>query len=164
GQISLGKAPDTGIDFGTVNGNGIAQANLPVELKSCYPEEVTGLTETSAEMKKLPPGALTLELSQTPTTIAPVPPGTQSSATQAQNLTVVLRAHNNCPAGHYSGCFKLESTAKVPPCVPYKVSVPERLVTDPEEITIKVEKPGFFWAEATQTEVSGALKELPGSH
>jgi hypothetical protein len=175
------------LQFGTVNGNGTATASFPVELKSCYAEDITGITENTGEQSKtairelmdrspdssggniqaistLAAGAITVKLAQDAYTIAPAMNDKGERRTVTQPISVALNAHNNCPAGHFIGTFKIAATAKVPQAVPFSVSVPGRLVTAQETIKIVIKKPGVFWAESTDATIEDALEEVSGSH
>jgi hypothetical protein len=187
GQLTLGegKSLKNGvIDFGTVTGNGSAKASFPLQLKSCYAEEISGVrdvtsTLSSANLKSvlstaasitggpcqsvtsIPTDAITLHVA--PTQIAPAgEPGNRSLTSQEINIDA--QAHTNCPAGHYAGCFKLDSTAKVPEFIGWTLRVPGRVVADPETLKIKMRKPGFLWAEDSDIDLVGKIKELPGAH
>lgn len=66
---------------------------------------------------------------------------------RAREIAIDAQAHTNCPAGHYAGCFKLDSTAKVPDYIGWTLRVPGRVVADPDELKVKMRKPGFLWAK-----------------
>ncbi|MBS1957465.1 MAG: VWA domain-containing protein [Cyanobacteria bacterium SZAS-4] len=187
GQLTLGegKSLKNGVvDFGTVVGNGSAKASFPLQLKSCYAEEISGLkdvtsTVPSSKLKELlgtsasltggacqsittiPTDAITLHVA--PTQIAPSGELGNRSST-SQEIAIDAQAHTNCPAGHYAGCFKLDSTAKVPEYIGWTLRVPGRVVADPEALKVKMRKPGFLWAEDSDVDLIGKIKELPGAH
>ncbi|HEY9714412.1 MAG TPA: vWA domain-containing protein, partial [Chroococcales cyanobacterium] len=175
------------VDFGTINGNGSATAILPLELKSCYAEEISALKEVSAALPAekqsaycqsarkagldspkfcagIPADAITIKLPQSSLTVSP------ESATMGERKGTIAdvqlnaQAHSNCPAGQFVGCFRLTSSAKVPEFIPYMIVVPGRIVADPETIKVKVKKPGLFFSEPTAVELVGDLKEMTGSH
>ena len=188
GQLSLGsgKSIKNGmIDFGTVDGNGSAIAACPLELKSCYAEEINGLKDVTAVIAAsklktllsstagisqgvcqssatLPAGAITLKLS--PTQVGPASGEKGAKGTTTEEIPITALVNNNCPAGHFAGCFRIDSSAKVPEYIPWILKVPGRVVADPEAIKAKMRKPGFFWPEDSSIELTGTLKELPGSH
>ncbi len=187
GQLTLGQGNSLKngvVDFGTVTGNGSAKAAFPLQLKSCYAEEISGVkdvTRTLAADKlkvilgnaatitgspcqsvtTIPADAITLQVS--PTQIAPAGDSGNRSLT-SQEINIDAQAHTNCPAGHYAGCFKLDSTAKVPDFIGWTLRVPGRVVADPEAIKLKMRKPGFLWAEDSEVDLVGKIKELPGAH
>jgi hypothetical protein len=188
GQLTLGsgKSLKSGVvDFGTVVGNGSAKASFPLELKSCYAEEISGLKDVTAaiappklkallgtaasvtggacqSVSTIPADAITLHIA--PTQIAPASGEQGDRSLTSMDISVDAQAHSNCPAGHYAGCFKLDSTAKVPDYIGWTLLVPGRVVADPETIKVKMRKPGFLWAEDSDVDLVGKLKELPGAH
>ena len=190
GQLALGSgsALKSGvIDFGTVNGNGSAKASFPLELNSCYPEEISAATDasrTTAQGKMnslvktagvltggacssaaaLPADAITLSLAQSQYIVAPKNGDDGKRKVTQEEIAVNVQAHSNCPAGVYAGCLKLASSAKVPDAIPWVIRVPGRVVVEPDSMKVKVRKPGFFWAEATEVDLTGKFKELPGAH
>jgi hypothetical protein len=190
GQLTLGssQALKSGIiDFGTVNGNGGAKASFPLELNSCYPEEINGIsdgTRSAAQAKingwvkagggltggacasaaSLPADAITVTLAQSQYVLAPQNGDDGKRKATEEEIAVVAQAHSNCPAGQYVGCLKLASSAKVPEMIPWMIRVPGRVVIEPDAMKVKVRKPGFLWAESTEVDLSGKLKELPGAH
>jgi Mg-chelatase subunit ChlD len=162
------------IDFGKTNNDGVSTAAIPVRLDSCYAEDVTGIVEDrDAEKKRnggkaatadLPEGALTFSLSQPTITLSPNKPGMGAQADHVEEVAVEAHAHRTCPAGEFSGVLRLLSTAKVERSLPYKISVPGRLLLSPEEISVEVKKPGFLFPEASQTVLKFCLEEAKGSH
>ncbi len=188
GQLTLGSGQSLKngiVDFGTVTGNGSAKASFPLELKSCYAEEISGLKDVTESVSPakvmaivakaakitgggcqsiatLPPDAITLHVS--PTQIAPASGEQGNRTASAQEISVEAQAHSNCPAGHFAGCFKLDSSAKVPDYIGWSLQVPGRVVADPETIKVKMRKPGFLWSEDSDVALLGKLKELPGAH
>lgn len=190
GSLTLGSGQSLKkgiVDFGTVNGNGQAKASFPLELKSCYAEEINGSKDVTStvpasvaknmlasaatatggacrSIATLPPNAITVNLSEPQIVVAPASGDQGNRKATTQEIAVTAQAHSNCPAGHFAGCFKLDSTAKVPDYICWAVRVPGRIIAEPEMIKVKVRKPGFFWPEPTDTELVGKLKELPGSH
>jgi hypothetical protein len=188
GQLTLGsgKSIRNGmIDFGTVDGNGSATATCPLELKSCYAEEINGLKDvtgavspsklktllsSAAMLSKgvcqsittLPPNAIALKI--TPTALGPASGENGARGTTSEEISITALVNNNCPAGHFAGCFKIDSSAKVPDYISWFLRVPGRVVADPETIRAKMRKPGFFWPEDSSIELTGNLRELPGSH
>ena len=176
------------VHFGNVDGNGMAECSFPVELHSCYAEEVDKVEECSASVDSavkarelgklgatnavapgtrlastLPAGAITIALTQSDVGLAPIIPGRKYEDTPTNLVPVTVQAHSNCPAGHFLGFLKMSSTARVPAYVPFVVSVPSRLVISPESIKVKVKKPGFFWAESTSVELSATLGQSEGA-
>lgn len=187
GQLMLGQGLSLKngiVDFGTVVGNGSAKASFPLQLKSCYAEEISGLRDVTSSVNadklkavlasaatvtgapcqsvtSIPQNAITLHIA--PTQVAPAgEPGNRTLTSQEINIDA--QAHTNCPAGHYAGCFKLDSSAKVPDFVGWTLRVPGRVVADPEAIKLKMRKPGFLWAEDSDVDLVGKIKELPGAH
>ena len=177
------------INFGNVDGNGMSDCSFPVELRSCYAEQVDSVEECSSivdaaartrELSKvsaanalasgmrlvssLPSGAVTLSLTQADVVLAPIIPGRKYEGEKPTNLVpVTVKAHSNCPAGHFLGFLKMSSTARVPQYVPFVVSVPSRLVVMPESIKVKVKKPGFFWPEPTAVEITSSIGQSEGA-
>lgn len=178
------------IDFGSVEGSGISKTSIPLVLSSCYQEDVTGVDEVSSRVSEeirnealsrlkkiggdtesyklvssLPGGAVTVHLDSDTVTLAPRIPGKSYEEGGAPKNSVELRAHahSNCPAGHYLGFLKLSSTARVPDFVPYYLSVPTRLVIEPELPRARVRKPGFFFAEGTSIELDFKIRQSPGA-
>lgn len=189
-QPGISKGLKAGfVHFGNVDGNGMSECSFPVELHSCYAEEVDKVEECSAALEPavrtrelgkvivanpaaagarlvstLPPGAITIALTQSDVVLAPIIPGRKYEGEKPTNLVpVTVQAHSNCPAGHFLGFLKMSSTARVPQYVPFVVSVPSRLVIAPESIMVKVKKPGFFWPEATSVELSATLGQSEGA-
>jgi len=160
------------IDFGKTNSDGIATASIPVRLDSCYAEDVTGVfEEPEAETKKatgkahgFPANALSFSLSPENVTLSPNKPGLGAKPDRVDELTVEAHAHRSCPAGEFSGVLRLISTAKVDRSLPYKISVPGRLLLSPEEISVDVKKPGFLFPEPCQVVLKFCLEEAKGSH
>ncbi len=166
GQLTLGegKSLKNGVlDFGTVVGNGSAKASFPLQLKSCYAEEISGVKDVTSTVQPsklkallgtaasitggacqsittIPADAITLHVA--PTQIAPSGEQGNRSLT-SQEITIDAQAHTNCPAGHYAGCFKVDSSAKVPDYIGWTLRVPGRVVADPEALKVKMRKPGF---------------------
>lgn len=191
GQATAGGAF---VDFGTVTNAGDATAPLGLEVKSCYAEDVTSARECSKEVNapeakrmltKLPSGAggvpltqvsslnngaISITLLQPQYSLSPkVGEGDQSKQSQGisqshQNIDLKLHAHSNCPAGRFVGFFKIASTALTPPPIAYLVSVPARIVAEPEMIAVRIKKPGFFWNESTEVELEATLKQPEGAH
>ncbi len=179
------------ISFGNVDGNGMATCAFPAELRSCYSEQIAKAEECSGavsiakqneELKTfsspqsiirpqgwklvstLPPGAITVALTHPDVVLAPIVPGRKYEGAKPTNLVpVTVQAHSNCPAGHFLGFLKMSSTARVPQYVPFVVSVPSRLVVSPENIKVKVKKPGFFWPEPTAVEITTSLGQSEGA-
>lgn len=189
-QAGGGKGLKSGvIHFGNVDGNGMSECSFPVELHSCYAEEVDKVEECSTavdstvrtrELGKLvatnvgaagmrlvstlPADAITVALTQPDVVLAPIIPGRKYEGETPTNLVpVTVQAHSNCPAGHFLGFLKMASTARVPQYVPFVVSVPSRLVISPESIKVKVKKPGFFFPESTAVELSATLGQSEGA-
>jgi len=173
------------LQFGTVNGNGTAAAAFPVELKSCYAEEINGVSENTSDIpaagrkhllqlctgagamqlvSELPGGAITVKLDKPSYAIAPELNDRGERRTVTIPINVVAQVHNNCPAGRFVGTFKIDASATVANAVPFVISVPGRLVTDQETIKVLVKKPGVFWAESTECTLEDSLKELAGTH
>ncbi len=190
GQAGGEKGLKSGfVHFGNVDGNGMSECSFPVELRSCYAEEVDKVEECSQSVPQavklrelgrlsstnlvaagtrlastLPPGAITIALTQADVVLAPIIPGRIYEGEKPTNLVAVtVQAHSNCPAGHFLGFLKMSSTARVPQYVPFVVSVPSRLVISPESIKVKVKKPGFFWPESTSVELSATLGQSEGA-
>lgn len=179
------------ISFGNVDGNGMATCAFPAELRSCYSEQIAKAEECSGavsiakqneELKTfsspqsiirpqgwklvstLPPGAITVALTHPDVVLAPIVPGRKYEGDKPTNLVpVTVQAHSNCPAGHFLGFLKMSSTARVPQYVPFVVSVPSRLIVSPENIKVKVKKPGFFWPEPTAVEITTSLGQSEGA-
>ncbi|MBX9951566.1 MAG: VWA domain-containing protein [Candidatus Obscuribacterales bacterium] len=177
------------INFGNVDGNGMSDCSFPVELRSCYAEEVGRVEECSQsvdsgtrsrELSKLaassalgsgirlvaslPSDAVTVSMTQPDVVLAPIIPGRKYEGDKPTNLVpVTVQAHSNCPAGHFLGFLKMASTARVPQYVPFVVSVPSRLVVTPESIKVKVKKPGFFWPEPTAVEIASTIGQSQGA-
>jgi hypothetical protein len=179
------------ISFGNVDGNGMATCAFPAELRSCYSEQIAKAEECSGavsiakqneELKTfsspqsiirpqgwklvstLPPGAITVALTHPDVVLAPIVPGRKYEGDKPTNLVpVTVQAHSNCPAGHFLGFLKMSSTARVPQYVPFVVSVPSRIVVSPENIKVKVKKPGFFWPEPTAVEITTSLGQSEGA-
>ncbi len=177
------------VHFGNVDGNGMSECSFPVELHSCYAEEVDKVEECSTVLESavrtrelgklavansstagtrlvstLPAGSITIALTQPDVVLAPIIPGRKYDGETPTNLVpVTVQAHSNCPAGHFLGFLKMSSTARVPQYVPFVVSVPSRLVISPESIKVKVKKPGFFFPESTAVELSAALGQSEGA-
>lgn len=196
GQLNVAQSSASGrssvkngvVDFGTVNGNGSATAVLPLELKSCYAEEINGITDVSATVPadkqktlitkaaamggsqpfqfcaRLPADAVTVKLVEPTFVLAPQSGDQGARVGTVRDISLVVQAHSNCPAGQFVGCFRLTSTAKVPDLIPFIVKIPGRIVVEPESIRVKVKKPGFFWSEPTDIDLVGTIKELAGSH
>ncbi|PZM78082.1 MAG: hypothetical protein DKT66_27825 [Candidatus Melainabacteria bacterium] len=177
------------ISFGNVDGNGIASCAFPAELRSCYSEQIAKAEECSASVSTakqnevlkflssplvrpqgwklastLPPGAITVALTHADVVLAPIVPGRKYEGDKPTNLVpVTVQAHSNCPAGHFLGFLKMLSTARVPQYLPFVVSVPSRLVASPENIKVKVKKPGFFWPEPTAVEITTSIGQSEGA-
>ena len=170
------------IDFGTVNGAGDATFDMPVLVHSCYAEQVTSAKDVTASLpapvtdkllsqaKKsgasdvklastLPANAITIKLNQNMYDIAPTIKDAGERKAAESVIGMSLRAHSNCPAGHFIGAMRFDSSAKAPEYVAYMISVPGRLVADPEEIKVTVKKPGFLFPESCQTVLEGVLKQ-----
>lgn len=187
GQLTLGegKSLKSGlVDFGTVVGNGSAKASFPLRLKSCYAEEISAVNDVTAQVPtaklkailgtaaqvtgapcqsvtSIPSDAITLHVA--PTQVSPAGEASNRALT-SQEINIDAQAHTNCPAGHYAGCFKLESSAKVPDFIGWTLRVPGRVVADPEALKVKMRKPGFLWSEDSDVDLIGKIKELPGAH
>jgi hypothetical protein len=187
GQLTLGdgKSLKSGlVDFGTVVGNGSAKASFPLQLKSCYAEEISAVKDVTAQVPaaklkailgtaaqvtgapcqsvtSIPSDAITLHVA--PTQVAPAGEASNRALT-SQEINIDAQAHTNCPAGNYAGCFKLESSAKVPEFISWTLRVPGRVVADPEALKVKMRKPGFLWSEDSDVDLIGKIKELPGAH
>jgi hypothetical protein len=176
------------IDFGTTGGDGKAQGSISVDLRSCYPEDISGVNDVSTSVSKdkmkgfiaqvhapsgeaiqfvsaIPAGAISVQLAEGGgIVVAPQVGENGERKSVFQKIDLSLQAHSNCPAGRFVGCIKLESSAKVPELVPYMVSVPGRVVAEEELLKVRVKKPGIIWTEATETTLEDAIKQLPGSH
>jgi hypothetical protein len=205
GEIVLGSSSSAGIGlssgagekglksgivhFGNVDGNGLSDCTFPVELRSCYSEQVGRVEECSSSVdsaarvrelmkatatssfgggmrlvSSLPTGAVTVALTQPDVLLAPIIPGRKYEGDKPTNLVpVTVQAHSNCPAGHFLGFLRMSSTARVPQLVPFVVSVPSRLVVSPESLKVKVKKPGFFWPEPTAVEIAAAFGQSDGA-
>lgn len=177
------------INFGNVDGNGFSSCEFPAELNSCYAEQIQKVEECSSSMDSavklselgklaanspigmgcrlastLPPGAITVALTHPDVVLAPIVPGRKYEGDKPTNLVpVTVQAHSNCPAGHFLGFLKMSSTARVPQYLPFVVSVPSRLVASPENIKVKVKKPGFFWPEPTAVEITTSIGQSEGA-
>jgi len=108
-------------------------------------------------------GSVTVSLTRDNVVLAPVIPGRKYEEKPTNLVPVTAHAHSNCPAGHFLGFFKILSSARVEQYVPYVVSVPSRLVVEPESIKVKVKKPGFFFPEATSVELLTSLGQSEGA-
>ncbi|HNB21856.1 MAG TPA: VWA domain-containing protein [Candidatus Melainabacteria bacterium] len=192
--IGGAAAPEKGmksgvVHFGNVDGNGMSDCSFPVELRSCYAEQVGKVEECSTSLdpasrarelskvvassalgsnirlvSNLPPGAITVAMTQADVVLAPIIPGRKYEGDKPTNLVpVTVQAHSNCPAGHFLGFLKMSSTARVPQYVPFVLSVPSRLVVSPESIKVKVKKPGFFWPEPTAVEIASSIGQSEGA-
>ncbi|HEY9787593.1 MAG TPA: hypothetical protein V6D17_19555, partial [Candidatus Obscuribacterales bacterium] len=177
------------VDFGKVDGSGGASVQIPVELRSCYAEDIAGAQDCSPSVppstarkhvlrarnelnlpfayqliSSLQPGAITVQLAQPSVVLSPRVPGRKYEAGEEPNNAIPLSvtAHSTCPAGHYLGFFKLLSTARVPESIPYLVSVPGRIVLSPESIRVRLKKPGFLWSEASSVEIATSFMQSPG--
>lgn len=183
------KGLKTGFLFaGNVDGNGLSEMTFPVELHSCYAEEIDKVEECSSSMdpavrvrestrlsaasplgagirqiSALPAGAITVALTHNDVVLAPIIPGRKYEEKPSNIVPVTIQAHSNCPAGHFLGFLKMTSSASVPKYVPFVVSVPSRLVISPEAVKVKVKKPGFFFAESTSVELSTTLGQSEGT-
>lgn len=191
GEIRVAGASDAAIDFGTVSNSGDATAALGLEVKSCYAEDVTGAQECSEDVNPavakrslakvsdghpvtpvsaLNKGAISVSLAQPQYSLSPnVGDEDQSKRWQGvsqarQSIDLKLHAHNSCPAGRFVGFFKIASPALTPPPIAYVVSVPARIVAEPENVAVRIKKPGFFWSEGTQVELEATLKQPEGAH
>lgn len=184
-----GKGLQSGcVMFGNVDGNGMSECSFPVELRSCYAEEVdkvedcsnavaggaaaqtlsklTGAGKLAAGTRlasSLPAGSLTVALTQADVVLTPVIPGRTYDEKPTNLVPVTAHAHSNCPAGHFLGFFKMISTARVDQFVPYAISVPSRLVISPEAIKVRVKKPGFFFPESTSVDLLASLGQSEGA-
>jgi hypothetical protein len=172
------------IDFGTTNGGGEATSEVPVLVHSCYSEQVTAVKDVTATLphsgseqllanaKKsgaagdnpslsstLPADAITVRLTNSEYDIAPSVKGAGERQAGQGVIGLSLKAHQNCPAGHFVGAVQLQSSAKTPEYLAYTVSVPGRLVANPELIKVVVKKPGFFFAQPCETALEGELKQ-----
>lgn len=203
GEIVLGNSdsvgasvrPDTAkglrsrcVMFGNVDGNGMSECSFPVELRSCYAEEVDKVEDCSNAVaggaaaqalskltgagslpagtrliSSLPTGSVSIALTQADVVLTPMIPGRKYDEKPTNLVPVTVHAHSNCPAGHFLGFFKMLSTARVDQYVPYAVSVPSRLVIAPEAIKVKVKKPGFLFPEATSVELLASLGQSEGA-
>lgn len=188
GELSLGVGNNLKngvVDFSKVSGSGAAQAVLPLQLRSCYSEEITGLKDVTGSLPagrlktvlnaasavaggvcqsvaSLPKDAIVLTIA--PTQVAAGAEGKGNKSLSAQELVIKAQANSDCPAGNYAGCFKLESSARVPDPIGWVVKVPGRLISSPESLRVKIRKPGFFFPENTTAILAGKIKELPGAH
>ncbi len=203
GDIVLGRAQEAAaaadknakglkagcVVFGNVDGNGMSDCSFPVDLHSCYAEDVDKVEECSGGMdanlkarelgklaasnslgagtrlaSTLAAGAITVALTHPDVVLAPIIPGRKYEGDTPTNLVpVTVQAHSNCPAGHFLGFLKMSSSARVPQYVPFLVSVPSRLVISPESISLKVKKPGFFFPESTAVELSASFGQSEGA-
>jgi hypothetical protein len=182
GNSSSGGGVHT-VDFGTADGAGDAASEAPVLVHSCYAEQVSDVKDVTNSLSaavsqqllaaarksgaksdsqlasSLPANAITVKLTQPVYDIAPsVKDAGERKAAQGV-IGLSLRAHQNCPAGHFVGALRLESSAKTPDYFAYMISVPGRLVANPEEIKVVVKKPGFLFAQPCETTLEGELKQ-----
>jgi hypothetical protein len=189
------------LEFSSVANDGTTTSSFPVELKSCYAEEITGVEENTQSLSKtdlrqlvnkalshvvaadtlrlepakfypagnatlvseIPPGAITLKLAQDSYTVAPQTNEKGERTIAKQPISVVLTAHNTCPAGHFVGALKIIATAKMPQEIPFSVSVPERLVAEQESIKMVLKKPGLFWAQSVDGTIENSIKASTGT-
>lgn len=174
--------------FGNVDGNGMSECSFPVELRSCYAEEVDKVEDCSSAasdnaaaqtlakltasgklpsgtrlISGLPAGSVSIALTQPDVVLTPIVPGRKYEEKPTNLVPLTVHAHSNCPAGHFLGFFKMLSTARVQQYVPYAVSVPSRLVITPEAIKVKVKKPGFFFPESTSVELLASFGQSEGA-
>jgi Mg-chelatase subunit ChlD len=185
-QVHIHEGKQSVIDFGTVNGDGNAKAEMTANLHSCYGEDVDGVSDVSRQLSasetssilaacqkihgqasvqpvaKLQSGALTIKLAQPQYQLAPAGKST-GPENAGSTIGLMIHASSNCPAGYFAGAMHLVSSAKTPKFLPYIISVPGRLVADPEELHVKLKKPGFFFAEQAETVLEGSIKQLPGT-
>ncbi|HEY9717413.1 MAG TPA: vWA domain-containing protein [Trichormus sp.] len=171
------------LQFGTINGNGAATAAFPVELKSCYAEEILGVHDLRQPSTKgprsmsrvengkqytstfdLPAGALTVSLDKPNYTVAPEFDDQGDRKTVTVPVTVVAQAHSNCPPGNYTGMIAIDASARVTRGVTYTISVPGRIVTEQDTLKVLAKKPGMFWAEPTECALESSLKDTSAAH
>jgi uncharacterized protein YegL len=158
------------VDFGKANNDGLAEGKIPARLESCDSFDITGVVDETGHAQSgkdaaggLPPGAITLALAQSSYALSPHPPGSNPSE-GADEVLVKATVHNSCPAGKFCGTLRLVSNAKVARSLPFAITVPARIVAEPEEITVEARKSGFLSPQGLEVPLKFALKEAPGSH
>ena len=180
------------IDFGVVDAGGKASAVIPLQLRSCFTEKITGLSDDSATItadwqsnvlsqlssigggtqrlpkfqlvSSLPKELILVKLKDPECVFKPLDLKQGSLATTSYPLTLMLQAAKGCPPGNYMGCLSFISTANVPKCLPYVVKVPGRLVVGQQTLKLSVRKPGFFFAKGTSGVLVVPLHALVGPH
>ncbi len=173
------------LQFGTVDGSGEASASFPVESRSCYVEQVSAVKQLAQSgqsqssdkvlsallqsgsvkpVSSLPAGAVTLALAQSSYNIAPQFDEHGERKYVCEPISVIAHAHSNCPAGKFAGLLGLEASAKVPASLPYVITVPGRLVSEQEKISLLVKKTGLFWTNPATATIEDSIKESAGAH
>lgn len=178
------------IEFGTVNGEGVASGSFDIEMLACDQEQITTLREASGEAPAQPEDywkvvidkAATRHKSSAIRTVAEFPSDTVkitvepgalkvSPAIDSQgrrsavrhNIKLTAQASSNLPVGTFVGRLKLASTARIPDSIPYVISAPARLATREESLKVSVKRKGSFSREDTETALTVAFVQSEGS-
>lgn len=186
-RIDIADARSGGLaDFGEVK-SAQASAEVKVASRSCYPEQVTGLSDETARLtpdvrnkimtsvrqngkalngvlslsSTLPPHALEVHLQDAQYTLAPAFKQKNNFAGW-QPITLVADVDRQCQPGNYYGAVRLTSTALVPELVAYCVTVPSRILFEETERQVAVRKPGFFFPEASSTNLPVSINARVG--
>jgi len=175
------------IDFGTVNGEGVANGSFEVEMLACDQEQVTEIKESSKDAPKeywaplfaqaetlhkttkvssvaeLPAGAVKVIPEQLPLTISPQidSEGRRSSVRKAIKLK--CQAGAACPVGTFVGRLKLASTARIPESIPFMFSAPARLATRDDAVKVSFKRKGNLTKEDTETTLAFSFVQSEGS-
>jgi Mg-chelatase subunit ChlD len=186
-KIDIADAGGGGLaDFGEIKA---AKSAAPVKVasRSCYPEQVTGLSDETARLtpdgrnkihatvkhngktitgplllsSTLPAGSIIVNLQEGPYTLAPAFKQ-KTSAAGWQTIELVADVDKKCQPGNYYGAVQLESTAQVPELVAYVVTVPSRILFEETEKQTAVRKPGFFFPEETKTSLPISINARVG--
>lgn len=186
-KIDIADARSGGLaDFGEVKS---AQASTEVKVasRSCYPEQVTGLSDETGRLtpdvrnkimtavrqngkaingvlslsSTLPPHTLKVHLQDAQYTLAPAFKQKNNFAGW-QPIILVADVDRQCPPGNYYGAVRLTSTALVPELVAYCVTVPSRILFEETERQAAVRKPGFFFPEPSATNLPVSINARVG--
>jgi len=175
------------IDFGTINGDGIAKGEFELDLLTCDREEISAIKEASIQAPKdywatviekvskrhgstmirtiseLPADALTVIPEQSPCIVSPVVDSEGRRTIARKKIRLIIQAGSSFPVGTFVGRLKLISSARIPDSIPYVITAPARLATKDEAVKVSVKRKGTLTREETETELTITFVQSEGS-
>lgn len=182
-----GNKKDQVVDFGTVDGGGVAHGSFDIELLACDKEEISAIQEASAAapanywpgarekvfnknivnnllvISELPADAVKIIPDQMPLVVSPIVDSEGRRQVTGQKVKLTLQAGSSLPVGNFIGRLKLLSSARIPDSIPYVVSAPARLATKDDLVKVTVKRKGKLTKEDTETELTITFMQSEGS-